>query len=99
MNISYDNRGYGAFFSAATAMVSPAHETVTRQPLYERVSPLEFRPGMTDWIRQVVVQMMRWHRRSTERRSLMALDDRLLQDIGVERSQAVAEGQKPFWQA
>ncbi|WP_249977842.1 DUF1127 domain-containing protein [Vreelandella olivaria] len=35
------------------------------------------------------------YRRS--RRQLLALNDRLLEDIGISREQATAEGQKAFW--
>ncbi|TVP50382.1 MAG: DUF1127 domain-containing protein [Halomonas sp.] len=38
----------------------------------------------------------RHYRRS--RRQLLALDDRLLEDIGISREQAQKEGQKAFWQ-
>lgn len=37
----------------------------------------------------------RHYRRS--RRQLLALDDRLLEDIGISREQAHKEGRKPFW--
>jgi uncharacterized protein YjiS (DUF1127 family) len=36
-------------------------------------------------------------RRRQDRRTLLALDDRLLRDIGLTRSDAFAEGSKPFW--
>lgn len=36
-----------------------------------------------------------YYRRS--RRQLLALDDRLLMDIGITREQAQLEGQKAFW--
>jgi uncharacterized protein YjiS (DUF1127 family) len=39
-----------------------------------------------------------WHERSRQRRQLMALDDRMLSDIGVSRAEADEEGQKRFWQ-
>lgn len=32
-----------------------------------------------------------------ERRILEALDERMLHDIGISRSQALAEARKPFW--
>jgi uncharacterized protein YjiS (DUF1127 family) len=35
--------------------------------------------------------------RSRQRRALSQLDDRLLEDIGVTRQQAIAEAAKPFW--
>jgi len=36
---------------------------------------------------------MRWR----ERRMLETLDDRMLRDIAISRSQALAEACKPFW--
>jgi len=32
-----------------------------------------------------------------ERRMLLELDERVLRDIGISRSQALAEASKPFW--
>ncbi len=38
-----------------------------------------------------------WHERRTSRRRLIALDDRLLKDIGISRYDAEQEYRKPFW--
>jgi uncharacterized protein YjiS (DUF1127 family) len=38
-----------------------------------------------------------WLERRHQRRTLLGLNDHLLKDIGVSRSEAWAEGQKPFW--
>ena len=38
-----------------------------------------------------------WHERSRQRRALLALDDRMLKDIGISRAEARQEGRKPFW--
>ena len=38
-----------------------------------------------------------WFQRSHQRRALAELDDRMLRDIGVTRSQAQREAAKPFW--
>ncbi|MHA1570024.1 MAG: DUF1127 domain-containing protein [Alphaproteobacteria bacterium] len=38
-----------------------------------------------------------WRRRAAERRQLLALDARLLKDIGISRADAVNEAGKPFW--
>ena len=35
--------------------------------------------------------------RQRQRRALLELDDHLLNDIGVSRGEAIAEGHKPFW--
>ena len=40
-----------------------------------------------------------WHRRITERRELVSLDQHLLRDIGLSRSDALAEWRKPFWRS
>jgi uncharacterized protein YjiS (DUF1127 family) len=38
-----------------------------------------------------------WRRRRQDRRRILALDDRLLHDIGMTRADALREGAKPFW--
>ena len=40
-----------------------------------------------------------WFERSRQRRALAELDDRLLDDIGVTRSEARREAAKPLWRA
>jgi uncharacterized protein YjiS (DUF1127 family) len=40
-----------------------------------------------------------WFERSRQRRALAELDDRLLDDIGITRSQAQSEVARPFWHA
>ncbi len=40
-----------------------------------------------------------WQERARQRRTLRALDDRLLADVGLSRADAEAEGRKPFWRA
>lgn len=39
----------------------------------------------------------RWLERRRQRRALRDLDDHLLRDIGLDRSDALREGRKPFW--
>jgi uncharacterized protein YjiS (DUF1127 family) len=39
-----------------------------------------------------------WQRRAAGRRELITLTDRDLRDIGVGRTEAEAEANKPFWQ-
>ena len=38
-----------------------------------------------------------WIERSRQRRALANLDDRLLDDVGISRSEATLEIAKPFW--
>jgi uncharacterized protein YjiS (DUF1127 family) len=45
----------------------------------------------------LVDAILTWRERAQMRRRLMTLDDRLLKDIGVTRSEAHGEAEKPFW--
>lgn len=47
----------------------------------------------TLWPHSIVL----WRERAKQRRALLRLDQRLLQDIGVSRAEAIAEARKPFW--
>jgi uncharacterized protein YjiS (DUF1127 family) len=38
-----------------------------------------------------------WYRNATERRELLALEDRGLRDIGITRAEAIAEASRPLW--
>lgn len=41
--------------------------------------------------------LLDWQERARQRRALLALDDRALQDFGASRADASAEGDKRFW--
>ena len=43
--------------------------------------------------------LLRWQERATQRHTLATLDDRLLEDMGLDRGAAAAEAAKPFWRA
>jgi uncharacterized protein YjiS (DUF1127 family) len=43
--------------------------------------------------------LLLWQRRANERHALAQLDDRLLRDLGLSRSEAARESRKPFWRA
>ena len=47
----------------------------------------------------LVVRLLVWLERARERRQLLSLSDRALQDFGRSRADAAGEGDKPFWQA
>ena len=40
-----------------------------------------------------------WQDRAEQRRRLAVMDDRMLDDIGVNRGEAMREARKPFWRA
>ncbi len=73
---------------------------VTRQPLpplsaSERV---ELRPTFRELLREGGNRLKLWCQRYRTRRQLLALEERILKDIGVTRAAALQEGSKPFWQ-
>jgi uncharacterized protein YjiS (DUF1127 family) len=43
------------------------------------------------------VRLLRWHELSRQRRALLALNERMLEDIGMTRGEAVREARRPFW--
>jgi uncharacterized protein YjiS (DUF1127 family) len=47
----------------------------------------------------LVNALLRWHELAHQRRRLLALDDRMLKDIGITRADATREGSRPFWDA
>jgi len=49
------------------------------------------------WYRRWFAAARAIHVRDRERRELLALDDRMLADIGLTRLDALAEAEKPFW--
>jgi uncharacterized protein YjiS (DUF1127 family) len=50
-------------------------------------------------IRRLSDTLLDWHLRSRGRRHLLALDDRILLDVGLTRADAYREAAKPFWRA
>ncbi|MBI1776577.1 MAG: DUF1127 domain-containing protein [Proteobacteria bacterium] len=55
--------------------------------------------GLADLPRRIVDTLLLWQRRASERRHLLSMDDRLLQDLGVSRLDVEFEASKPFWRA
>lgn len=53
--------------------------------------------GLLDLAAHGAGLLLVWHERMRQRRALLALDDRMLQDIGLSRADVHAESNKPFW--
>ena len=80
-------RPFGSLFPAMTAVISPAHETITGRALYGPTVPSPMRsrrPGLIAWLG-------RWAKRRAQRKRLELLDDRLLEDIGTTRREVAAK--------
>jgi uncharacterized protein YjiS (DUF1127 family) len=45
----------------------------------------------------LIGMLLAWHERARQRRTLLTLDDCMLKDIGVSRTDAELEANKPFW--
>ncbi|MCY4470868.1 MAG: DUF1127 domain-containing protein [Thiotrichales bacterium] len=52
-----------------------------------------------NWIEQSSATLRTWNRRARTRRHLLTLNDHLLADIGLSRTDAIREASRPFWQA
>lgn len=68
----------------------------------EFIQKVMLQPGYPAvWKPARIVRMLQHLERALARkrqcRRLLELDDRLLDDIGVSREQALAEARKPFW--
>ena len=55
------------------------------------------RPHLRHAARRAFGTVWTWMERSRQRRALADLDDRLLEDVGISRSQVSREIAKPFW--
>jgi uncharacterized protein YjiS (DUF1127 family) len=53
--------------------------------------------ALTSRVKECITLLARVIDRQRQRRALLELDDHLLNDIGVSRGDAIAEGRKPFW--
>lgn len=57
------------------------------------------RLGVRGGLAAAFTQARRWYVVYRQRRALLALDEALLKDIGLSRTDALAEGSKPFWRS
>jgi uncharacterized protein YjiS (DUF1127 family) len=62
-------------------------------------SPARSWRGLRIRLVRAVERVQLWQERAHERHALASLDDHILKDIGVTRSEVNAEAAKPFWKA
>jgi uncharacterized protein YjiS (DUF1127 family) len=53
--------------------------------------------GFGNPLKRLFATILTWQQRYELRRHLLAMDDRLLADIGMSRAEARKEAAKPFW--
>jgi uncharacterized protein YjiS (DUF1127 family) len=58
-----------------------------------------WRQELMGWAIRAVEALLAWQTRAAERGQLAAMDDRLLRDVGLSRSDVESERSKPFWTA
>lgn len=49
------------------------------------------------WLRQIPRRLLRWHELGQQRRTLAALSDSALKDLGLSRADIYDEVERPFW--
>jgi len=74
-------------------MNSPALSPI-RVPLSPRAIPA-IRPASA--LTRAVVALLDWNDRHRQRRMLLEMDERSLRDVGLTRTDAMHEADKPFW--
>ncbi len=60
---------------------------------------LRFFYNRDNGLEPVIDHLVTWQRRHKDRMHLMALDDRLLHDIGISAADVEHEVSKPFWKS
>ena len=53
--------------------------------------------GPVHFVLRIRQTLNMWYDRTLQRRHLVALDDHLLRDIGIDRASALKEASKSFW--
>src|ERR1700741_3259630 len=95
------------FQSSAKAIADQPKETVMNQICANEANSRALPAGNNPWTRfvrtidsglsTVVDSLLTWQRRHKDRMHLMALDERLLHDIGISLADVEREVSKPFW--
>jgi uncharacterized protein YjiS (DUF1127 family) len=64
-----------------------------KQPALVSVRPL----GLSSLVKKMLETLSVWQERTAQRRQLVNLDQRMLQDIGITRADAINEFHKSVW--
>ena len=96
MNQANRIAGFGTLFPTLAALTAPAQEFVTREPAYRAPSGLRMRAGFGRWLQALLQAFEERRERIRVQRTLAALDDRLLRDIGLSRADVGPRLPAPF---
>ncbi|MGH6912665.1 MAG: DUF1127 domain-containing protein [Geminicoccales bacterium] len=87
--------GPGTLLAGVAAFSSPVYGALGRS-YGESWTALAWRQALSA-LDHAVDSILTWRERARTRRQLLAMDDRLLSDIGITRAEAHHEAEKPFW--
>lgn len=73
----------------------------TDTAIFHTPAPTTWSPTgfLTKIASRAIAVLYEWQERASTRHRLMALDERMLKDIGLSAATAKREGRKPFWRA
>jgi uncharacterized protein YjiS (DUF1127 family) len=80
-----------------STITNPAHPLDGLSPALDDVRQAQGGRVAVVALRKAMDVMVGWQERAAERRRLIDMEDRMLADIGLSRSDAQAEFDKPFW--
>lgn len=76
-------------------MASPSMTPARRPGIAPAAGAPTLRPGLL--VQRVFAMLVDWNDRYRQRIHLAQMDDRMLRDMGLTRSEALGEHDKPFW--
>ncbi len=74
-------------------------QTLTRSPVHGLQQQVSLAQGFKRVVSAAFEALLTWQQRSFDRPHLASLDHRLVQDMGMTRSDVAYEVAKPFWRS
>lgn len=70
---------------------------IARPPAYHPTVADQTTATSHGWFTRLIRTLLEWRERARERRDLIAMDQRMLKDIGLTKVDAWREANKPVW--